>query len=136
MKLQLLQQSSDAKAEHTGVPVIVTGSEIALSCNKVGLFDKAMNLEPTTQRGIPFCLDVAKASFWIFRPYSESDQPALCCKYLGLLDCLGESRLLGNQMICRKHQHLGIRTVYAVELQGSGSHCRRRIATKRFKNEA
>ena len=96
-----LNHGSCRKAKHARVPVEPAAGDIVCRRPGVGLFDKTEDL-------VAFRLNVSEGSLGSFGLDAEGDDPPLCSKRGGCLDCVAKSGSVRDEMVCRQNQKDGV----------------------------
>ena len=129
VQLHFAQHGSRRETEHAGVPQVVAGFHILPGHFKAGLFDE-------THHRVAIRFDIAVAGFGCLGLDAEGDQLALRGQPHCLRNGLGESGLIGNQMIGGEHQQERVITMAGSHLQRCRSNGGSGVAAKGFEDEA
>ena len=122
------QHGACCKTEHAGVPEKSSGCYIFHGNFSRGLFDKLDNR-------IAVGLNISISGFRRRGLDAECHDLSRSRKCRSLLHGVGEFRLVGNQMICRKNQEDGVRAMSFRNLDRRRRHSRCGIAPKWFENK-
>ncbi|MNN54526.1 hypothetical protein D3C81_1693480 [compost metagenome] len=129
---QFFKHSSYPETKHSGIPEVVTSSDIGLRGLQVRLLYKTRHLKATFEV-IPLgSFNIAKPGFWVLWLNTEGYQPTLGSKIDRFINRNGKSLLILNQMVSCQNQHVRIWTVAFDELQSGSSDRSCSVTTERL----
>ena len=134
--LQFRQKRRGAEHEHTAVPVVVAGIQIALGGCCVGLFDEAIHRADSGSGSLQrrAGLDVAVAGFRPSRGDAKGNQPPCCGVGRRLPHRCAEAFDIGDDVICRQDQQDRI-SAFTLGVQRRHRDRRRGVAPDRLQDD-